>query len=141
MPSCRASTSAGDRRDNTRARTSAGSCASCGARWTARLLHNRSGFFDKQVVKVQESPDAIPEGETPLTVARYELRGPSRQVSDRPTILEMLAYRRAAQRCVELTETFLLAREILGQRHGRRFVRHFAQPLTHDELLRDKPQR
>ena len=40
-------------------------CAACGARWTARLLHNRSGFFDKQVVKVQESPDAIPEGETP----------------------------------------------------------------------------
>ena len=47
--------------------------------------------------------------DVPLTVARYELRGPNRQVSERPTILEMLALRRAAQRCVELSETLLLA--------------------------------
>ena len=47
--------------------------------------------------------------EVPLTIARYELRGPNRQVSERPTILELLALRRAAQRCVELTETLMLA--------------------------------
>jgi len=47
--------------------------------------------------------------DVPLTVARYELRGPNRQVSERPTILELLALRRAAQRCVELTETLMLA--------------------------------
>jgi serine/threonine-protein kinase len=47
--------------------------------------------------------------EAPMQVARYELRGPNRQVSERPTILEMLALRRAATRVVELTEMLLLS--------------------------------
>ncbi len=47
--------------------------------------------------------------EAPMQVARYELRGPNRQVSERPTILEMLALRRSAQRVVELTEMLLLS--------------------------------
>lgn len=47
--------------------------------------------------------------EAPMQVARYELRGPNRQVSERPTILEMLALRKAAQRVVELTEMLLLS--------------------------------
>ena len=47
--------------------------------------------------------------EAPLTVARYELRGPNRLVSDRPTILEMLALRRTATRVVELTDMLLLS--------------------------------
>lgn len=47
--------------------------------------------------------------EAPMQVARYELRGPNRQVSERPTILEMLALRRAAQRVVDLTEMLLLS--------------------------------
>lgn len=47
--------------------------------------------------------------EGPMQVARYELRGPNRQVSDRPTILEMLALRRAAARVIELTEMLLTA--------------------------------
>jgi serine/threonine-protein kinase len=42
-------------------------------------------------------------------VARYHVRGPNRHASDRPTILEMLALRRAAQRVVELTEMLLLS--------------------------------
>jgi eukaryotic-like serine/threonine-protein kinase len=47
--------------------------------------------------------------DAPLTVAKYELRGPNRTVSERPTILEMLALRRAAMRVVEITETLLLS--------------------------------
>lgn len=47
--------------------------------------------------------------EAPLTVARYEVRGPNRSVSERPTILEMLALRRAATRVVELTDMLLLS--------------------------------
>jgi hypothetical protein len=47
--------------------------------------------------------------DSPLTIARYELRGPNRLVSDRPTILEMLALRRAATRVVELTDMLLLS--------------------------------
>jgi serine/threonine protein kinase len=45
--------------------------------------------------------------EAPMQVARYELCGPNRQVTDRPTILEMLALRRAAARVIELTEMLL----------------------------------
>lgn len=45
--------------------------------------------------------------EAPMQVARYELRGPNRQVTERPTILEMLALRRAAARVIELTEMLL----------------------------------
>ncbi len=44
-----------------------------------------------------------------LAIARYQVRSPNRHVSDRPTILEMLALRRAAQRVVELTEMLLLS--------------------------------
>ena len=47
--------------------------------------------------------------EAPMQIARYELRGPNRQVSERPTILEMLALRKAAQRVVEITEMLLLS--------------------------------
>jgi serine/threonine-protein kinase len=57
--------------------------------------------------------------EAPMQVARYELRGPNRQVSDRPTILEMLALRRAAARVVELTEVLLTALlPVVGGRTG-----------------------
>jgi serine/threonine-protein kinase len=47
--------------------------------------------------------------DAPLHIARYELRGPNRLVSDRPTILEMLAFRRAATRVLELTDMLLLS--------------------------------
>jgi serine/threonine-protein kinase len=47
--------------------------------------------------------------EAPMTIARYDLRGPNRIVSDRPTIHEMLALRRAAIRVVELTDMLLLS--------------------------------
>ena len=47
--------------------------------------------------------------EVSLTLARYDLLSPNRSISDRPTILELLALRRAAQRCVELTEALMLA--------------------------------
>lgn len=45
----------------------------------------------------------------PMHVAIYEVRSPNHLVSDRPTITEMLALRRAAQRVIELTEVLLLS--------------------------------
>jgi serine/threonine-protein kinase len=45
----------------------------------------------------------------PVHVAVYEIKSPNRLVTDRPTILEMLALRRAAQRVIELTEVLLLS--------------------------------
>ncbi|KAG2392055.1 hypothetical protein C9374_013540 [Naegleria lovaniensis] len=37
-----------------------------GSSWI--LIHNRCQFYDKQVIKLQETPESIPEGETPHTV-------------------------------------------------------------------------
>ena len=33
------------------------------------LVHNRSDFTDKQVIRLQETPDAVPDGQTPHTVS------------------------------------------------------------------------
>ncbi|KAJ0402599.1 hypothetical protein ATCC90586_003445 [Pythium insidiosum] len=46
-------------------------CAHCQARHCMEMLHNRCVFTDKQLVKMQETPDAIPEGETPYTVMLF----------------------------------------------------------------------
>ena len=41
----------------------------CEQRETMVLVHNRSEFSDKQLVKLQETPDAIPDGQTPHSVS------------------------------------------------------------------------
>lgn len=46
-------------------------CTKCGAKKCMTMVHNRSLFTDKQLVKVQETPESIPEGETPQTVSLY----------------------------------------------------------------------
>ncbi|ETN98041.1 hypothetical protein RFI_39481 [Reticulomyxa filosa] len=38
---------------------------------TMELIHNRCKFQDKQLVKVQETPEHIPDGETPQTIDVY----------------------------------------------------------------------
>ncbi|MES1920745.1 DNA replication licensing factor, mcm4 component, partial [Bonamia ostreae] len=40
----------------------------CKTRDSYSLVHNRSVFSDKQLVRAQETPETIPEGETPQTV-------------------------------------------------------------------------
>lgn len=42
-------------------------CSSCNTRDSFTLIHSRSTFADKQTVRLQESPEAIPKGETPAT--------------------------------------------------------------------------
>ncbi|ESK94820.1 cell division control protein 54 [Moniliophthora roreri MCA 2997] len=41
-------------------------CQSVG---TMSLIHNRSTFADRQVIRLQETPDAVPDGQTPHTVS------------------------------------------------------------------------
>jgi serine/threonine protein kinase len=77
-------------------------------------LANRDGLTgmltrDPMLRALEEEAGFADWVEAPLTIARYELRGPNRLVSDRPTILEMLALRRAATRVVELTDMLLLS--------------------------------
>ncbi len=43
-------------------------CKNCKSKLSFELIHNRSLFNDKQHVKIQETPEHMPEGETPLTI-------------------------------------------------------------------------
>lgn len=43
-------------------------CSNCGTKNRFRLIHNRSLFLDKQVIKLQESVEDLAEGETPHTL-------------------------------------------------------------------------
>lgn len=47
------------------------SCVRCQTRMSMEMIHNRCAFTDKQMIKMQETPDAIPEGETPYTVLLF----------------------------------------------------------------------
>merc|ERR1719297_274052 len=46
-------------------------CTNCNMNHTWVLVHNRSKFSDKQMIKLQESPDDMPAGQTPHTVVLY----------------------------------------------------------------------
>eukprot|EP00474_Spongospora_subterranea_P009488 CRZ09946.1 hypothetical protein [Spongospora subterranea] len=46
-------------------------CASCQTRDSLQIQHNRCEFSDKQLLRVQEAPESIPEGEAPQTVDVY----------------------------------------------------------------------
>ena len=41
----------------------------CSASNSMQIVHNRSGFADKQVIKLQETPDSVPNGQTPHSVS------------------------------------------------------------------------
>ncbi|XP_060524654.1 DNA replication licensing factor MCM4 [Cylas formicarius] len=46
-------------------------CSSCNTNHCFTLVHNRSQFTDKQMIKLQESPDDMPAGQTPHTVILF----------------------------------------------------------------------
>ena len=41
----------------------------CSSPNSMEIVHNRSGFADKQVIKLQETPDNVPDGQTPHSVS------------------------------------------------------------------------
>ncbi|KAI9739933.1 MAG: hypothetical protein M1818_004989 [Claussenomyces sp. TS43310] len=41
----------------------------CASPNSMQIVHNRSGFADKQVIKLQETPDSVPAGQTPHSVS------------------------------------------------------------------------
>lgn len=43
-------------------------CVSCNSKFCFILVHNRCKYIDRQLVKLQESPDDMPAGQTPSTV-------------------------------------------------------------------------
>jgi len=46
-------------------------CTHCNTSHSFTMIHNRSHFSDKQMVKLQESPDDMPAGQTPHNVQLY----------------------------------------------------------------------
>uniref|UniRef100_A0A667Z0A6 DNA replication licensing factor MCM4 n=1 Tax=Myripristis murdjan TaxID=586833 RepID=A0A667Z0A6_9TELE len=46
-------------------------CRNCNTTHSLALIHNRSVFSDKQMIKVQESPEDMPAGQTPHTTVVY----------------------------------------------------------------------
>ena len=46
-------------------------CTSCHVRHGFSLVHNRCYFSDKQMVRVQETPDEVPSGETPASIVIF----------------------------------------------------------------------
>jgi len=43
-------------------------CENCHTKGSFELIHNRCSFSDKQHVKIQETPENVPPGETPVTL-------------------------------------------------------------------------
>ena len=43
-------------------------CDRCNAKLTFQIVHNLCQYGDKQIIKLQETPDSIPAGETPHTI-------------------------------------------------------------------------
>ena len=41
----------------------------CKSKNSMQIVHNRSGFADKQIIKLQETPDSVPDGQTPHSVS------------------------------------------------------------------------
>jgi DNA replication licensing factor MCM4 len=46
-------------------------CPSCNTKESFQLLHNRCFFNDKQLVRLQETPDQVPAGQTPASVVTF----------------------------------------------------------------------
>jgi serine/threonine-protein kinase len=79
-----------------------------------RYLAKRDGLTEQLVREhlmkaIDEDGLYADWAEAPMQVGVFQLRGANRQVSERPTILEMLALRRAALRTVELMENQMLS--------------------------------
>jgi len=46
-------------------------CEGCGASHSFEIIHNDCTFADRQILKLQETPELVPEGETPQNVVIY----------------------------------------------------------------------
>jgi len=46
-------------------------CGNCNTNYSFALVHNRSKFADKQLIRLQESPDDMPAGQTPHNISLF----------------------------------------------------------------------
>ena len=57
--------------DRGRIREPNGKCPRCNTSNSYQLIHNRSIFANKQLVRLQETPDEVPAGQTPASVVTF----------------------------------------------------------------------
>jgi len=57
----------------------------CQAQWSQQIVHNRCFFSDKQLIRLQETPDSVPAGQTPhsVTLCVYDALVDSARPGDR----------------------------------------------------------
>lgn len=67
-------------------------CRSCNSRDSFTLIHSRSTFSDKQMVRLQEAPESIPKGDTPatFTLVMYDTLVDSVKPGDRVEVTGIL---------------------------------------------------
>ena len=50
-------------------------CERCNGKHSFEIVHNRCLYTNKQMIKLQETPESIPEGETPHTITMFVFDG------------------------------------------------------------------
>lgn len=101
-------------------------CELCGSTHSFQVVHNESSFADKQMLKLQEPPELVPDGETPQNVAvcvyddlvdavrpgdRIEVTGIYKAVPVRPN--------KNLRQCSAVYRTFVDAIAIVAEKKGR----------------------
>ncbi|KAK4522454.1 hypothetical protein GAYE_SCF06G2757 [Galdieria yellowstonensis] len=101
-------------------------CDKCQARNSFMLIHNRSVFSDKQMIRIQETPETVPQGETPatMTIVAYDSLVDSARPGDQievTGILRAVSVRiNPKQRSIRsVFRTYIDAVHILKKKKGR----------------------
>lgn len=102
-----------------------GQCPTCHVRNGYALIHNRCYFSDKQMVRIQETPDEVPAGETPasLVVFAYDDLVDAVRPGDR---VEVTGVFRAQARRVnpKITKVKSIYKTYVDAIHFRKVVAH-----------------
>lgn len=101
-------------------------CETCGASHSFQIMHNDCAFSDRQILKLQEKPELVPEGETPQSVSiccfddlvdsvrpgdRVEITGIYKASAVNPT--------RGWKACNAVYRTYIDAIAITAEKQGR----------------------
>merc|ERR1719356_1637098 len=101
-------------------------CESCGSSHSFQIVHNECTFSDRQLLKLQETPELVPEGETPQNVAVCVFDDLVDQVRPGDRIEVTGIYRASAVRpnknwrqCSAVYRVYVDAISIAAERKGR----------------------
>merc|ERR1740121_1083771 len=101
-------------------------CELCGSSHAFQIVHNDSNFSDRQMLKLQEPPELVPDGETPQNVAVQIFDDLVDQVRPGDRIEVTGIYRAAPTRpnknwrqCGSVYRTFVDAISIASEKKGR----------------------